>query len=86
MNGIEIAAAVLLCAAVVLGLVRLVVGPTNPDRFVGADLVSVVTTVGLAGLAAVFASPLYLDVAMIYGVLSFVGMVALARAMEGNRS
>jgi multisubunit Na+/H+ antiporter MnhF subunit len=86
MNGIETAATVLMCAAVLLGLVRLVIGPTNPDRFVSADMVSVVTTVGLAGFAAVFDSPLYLDVAMIYGVLSFVGMVALARAVEGNRS
>ncbi len=86
MNAVEIAAAVLLCAAVALGLVRLVIGPTNPDRFVSADLLSVVTTVSLAGLAAVFDSPLYLDVAMIYGVLSFVGTVALARVVEGNRS
>ncbi len=86
MNAIEVLATVLLCAAVFLGLARLVIGPTNPDRFVSADMVSVVTTVGLAGLAAVFQSPLYLDVAMIYGVLSFVGTVALARTIEGNRS
>ncbi len=86
MTAVEIVATVLLCAAVLLGLGRLVVGPTNPDRFVSADMVSVVTTVALAGFAAVFESPLYLDVAMIYGVLSFVGMVALARVVEGNRS
>lgn len=86
MNGLELVAVILLCAAVLLALVRLVTGPTNPDRIVAADMASVITTVGLAGFAAVFDSPLYLDVAMIYGVLSFVGMVALARAIEGNRA
>jgi multicomponent Na+:H+ antiporter subunit F len=31
-------------------------------------------------------NPLYLDIALIYGVLAFVAVVALARAIEGNRS
>ena len=86
MNMVEQLAVLLMGGAVLLGLVRLLIGPTNPDRFVSADMVSVVTTVALAGFAAWFDSPLYLDVAIIYGVLSFVGMVALARAVEGSHS
>ena len=73
-------------AALVFGMVRFAVGPRTPDRLVAADTLSVITTAGLAGMAALLASPLYLDVALVYGVLAFVGVVALARAIEGDRS
>ena len=86
MNVLEITAVVLLAAATLMCLFRLIFGPTNPDRIVSADALSVITTVILCGLAALFQSILYLDVALIYGVLSFVGMIALARAIEGGRS
>ncbi len=76
----------LLLIALLLGLLRLVIGPHSPDRIVAADTLSVISTAGLAGLAAYLQSPLYLDVALIYGVLAFVGVVAIARAIEGNRA
>lgn len=85
MNPLEILAAILLGAAVLLTLYRLLAGPTNPDRVVAADTFSIITTVAIAALAALFGSALYLDVALIYGVLAFAGIVALARAIEGDR-
>lgn len=78
-------AAALLLLAIVLGAIRLFRGPTVPDRVVAADTLAVVTTAGLAALAAVFENPVYLDVALVYGTLAFVGTVAIARAIEGNR-
>jgi multisubunit Na+/H+ antiporter MnhF subunit len=78
-------ALVLLAGAVVLSLARLIMGPTTGDRVVAADTLAVITTTGLVVIGALFASSLYLDVALIYGVLAFVGVVAIARAIEGNR-
>ncbi len=46
---------------------------------------AVITTSALLMLAALFGSVLYLDVALIYGTLAFVGVVAIARAIEGGR-
>jgi multisubunit Na+/H+ antiporter MnhF subunit len=86
LNLLEIAALALLGGALLLGLLRLALGPRSPDRIVAADTLSVITTAGLAGLAALLGSPLYLDVALIYGVLAFVAVVAIARAIEGNRT
>lgn len=85
LNPLEIAAFALMALALLLGLVRFGLGPRTPDRLVAADTLSVITTAGLAGAAALLASPLYLDVALVYGVLAFVGVVALARAIEGDR-
>ena len=86
LNTLEIAAFALLGLALLLALIRLVLGPKAPDRVVASDTLSVITTVGIVGLALVYDNPLYLDVALIYGVLSFVAVVAIARAIEGNRS
>jgi multisubunit Na+/H+ antiporter MnhF subunit len=83
---IETVALVMLGGAVLLSLLRLLLGPTAPDRVVAADTLAVITTSGLVVLAALLGSPLYLDVALIYGTLAFVGVVAIARAIEGNGS
>ncbi|MCU7914854.1 MAG: cation:proton antiporter [Candidatus Thiodiazotropha sp. (ex Gloverina cf. vestifex)] len=83
---VEIIALSILGIAVLLSLLRLLLGPAAPDRVVAADTLSVITTSGLVVLAALLGSPLYLDVALIYGTLSFVGVVAIARAIEGNGS
>ncbi|MEN8176555.1 MAG: monovalent cation/H+ antiporter complex subunit F [Pseudomonadota bacterium] len=83
---LEQIAAILMGASVLLALVRLLAGPTAPDRVVSADTLSVITTAALVGLAAFLESVLYLDVALIYGTLAFVGVVAIARAIEGNRA
>jgi multisubunit Na+/H+ antiporter MnhF subunit len=86
LNALEMLAFGLVGVAVLLGLVRLLLGPESPDRIVAADTLSVIATAALAGLAILLDSPLYLDVALIYGVLAFVGVVAIARAIEGSRS
>jgi len=83
---LEVIAFALMGGAMLLGLVRLLLGPHAGDRVVAADTLSVITTAGLAMAAAVFGSAIYLDVALIYGVLAFVGVVAIARAIEAHRS
>jgi multicomponent Na+:H+ antiporter subunit F len=76
----------LLGAACILTLYRLWAGPRSPDRIVAADTLSVIATGGIVLAALLLDSSLYLDVALIYGVLSFLGVVALARAIDGDRS
>jgi len=86
LNLLEIMAFALMGAALLLGLIRLLLGPKAPDRIVAADTLSVITTAGIAGVGVVLGNVLYLDTALIYGVLAFVAVVALARAIEGNRT
>lgn len=83
---LEQIALVLMAVAVLLSMARLVLGPTAPDRVISADTLSVIATVTLVGFALLFNNQLYLDVALIYSTLAFVGVVALARAIEGGRS
>ena len=72
----------LLVLAAVLGFVRLLLGPSLPDRVVAFDLLA---TVGV-GISAVYSmahnQPVFLDVAVVLALISFVGTVAFARYIE----
>ena len=86
MTILEIIATVLMVLAVLLGLLRMLLGPAAPDRIVAADTLAMITTIVLTGFALWFETEFYLDVALIYATLSFVGIVALARSIEGGRA
>ncbi|MGB5474242.1 MAG: monovalent cation/H+ antiporter complex subunit F [Gammaproteobacteria bacterium] len=83
---LQLVALCLLGTGLVLGTIRFVLGPTTPDRIVAADTLSILITAGLVWLAHLLDSGIYLSIALVFGALSFVGTVALARAIEGNRS
>ncbi len=72
----------LMVAGLLLTLWRFWMGPFASDRIVAADTLSVLVTALLVLVALWFDSALYLDVALIYAVLAFVGTVALARVIE----
>ncbi|RMG34763.1 MAG: cation:proton antiporter [Gammaproteobacteria bacterium] len=83
-NAIEVLALILVGAAFVLAMARLLLGPATPDRVVAADTLGVIGTGALALLAWLLGSALYLDVALVLGTLAFIGVVAIARAIEGG--
>ena len=84
MNILEIIAISLVVLAALMSLYRLVFGPSNADRIVSTDALSLISTIVLVLMAMIFESSLYLDIALIYGILSFVGMIALAHVIESG--
>lgn len=72
----------MLAVAALVTLVRLLRGPTLPDRVVAIDLIGVLI-VGLIVLeSAATGERAFLDVAMVIALVSFVGTVAYARYVE----
>lgn len=71
--------------AILISLLRFLLGPAAPDRLVAADTLVMITIIAIVAVALWFGSAFYLDVALIYGTLAFVGIVAIARAIEGGR-
>ena len=75
-------ATILIGLSVLLGMLRLAIGPTTVDRVIAIDLLTVVS-ISLIALYAHFADRfIYLDVALVYGLLSFLGVLAVARYLE----
>lgn len=61
---------------------RMLIGPTASDRAVAVDTITTTTVALLVLLAFIFERYLYLDVSLVYALLAFVGLVALARYLE----
>lgn len=73
---------VLIFFSIVFGIIRLVLGPDTVDRVVAIDLLTIVTIALIALLAHQAERYIYLDVALVYGLLSFLGVLAVARYLE----
>ena len=74
--------ALLIFFSIVFGIIRLVIGPDTVDRVVAIDLLTIVTIALIALLAHQAERFIYLDVALVYGLLSFLGVLAVARFLE----
>jgi multicomponent Na+:H+ antiporter subunit F len=78
----EIAFLVTIGLAILLCFLRMLKGPTAPDRAVAVDTIATITTALLVLLGSIFERYVYLDVALVYAVLTFIGLVAIARFLE----
>ena len=79
---ILLVATALVLLGVVFAVIRLVVGQTVIDRIAAVDMLTVISISMIALYAHVSDRFIYLDVALVYGVLSFLGIIAVARYLE----
>jgi multicomponent Na+:H+ antiporter subunit F len=77
-----VVAAILIFLGTLLGVLRLVLGRTIVDRVIAVDMLTVVSISLIAIYAHVADRFIYLDVALVYGVLSFLAVLAVARYLE----
>jgi multicomponent Na+:H+ antiporter subunit F len=67
-----------------LCLIRVALGPTPPDRAVAIDIIGVMV-VGICGIFAIITGmDWYLNIAIAWALLSFIGTLALAKYLEGR--
>lgn len=69
----------LLLISIILALARLVKGPAAADRIVALDLISILIVAFLAAYSIYAGETSFLDVAIGYALIAFLGTVALAR-------
>ena len=63
----------------VFSMIRIVIGPSAVDRMIGLNLVSAQVLAMLVLLAVNEHLAVYLDVALVYAIFGFVGMLAMTR-------
>jgi multicomponent Na+:H+ antiporter subunit F len=73
---------VVLSAAIAIVFVRLVKGPSLPDRVVAMDLLGTLTVSLLVVGAAAAGERAFLDAALIIALIGFVSNIAYARFIE----
>ena len=75
----------LLLVSIALTFIRLVIGPRAADRIVALDLIAVLIVAFLGAYAALAGDTSFLDVAIAYALIAFLGTVALSRFLLRSR-
>jgi len=74
--------ALLIC--VILPIFRVFRGPTTPDRIVGLDTINTIVISSMVIFGAAFREVIYIDVAIVYALLSFISTLFIAKYLEGG--
>jgi multicomponent Na+:H+ antiporter subunit F len=75
-------AGALIFLSITCGVVRLIIGRTVIDRIVAIDMLTVVSISLITLYAHLSGRFVYIDVALVYGLLSFLAVLAIARFLE----
>ena len=78
-------AVIFLVVCIGIALIRVAIGPTIPDRIVGLDTVNTIIVVAMVVLGAAFREVIYIDVAIVYALLSFVTTLFIAKYIEKGK-
>ncbi len=73
---------IIIGAGIILCILRMLKGPTASDRAIAVDTVTTIVVALLVLVGFFFKRYIYLDVSLVYSVISFVGLVAIARFLE----
>jgi multicomponent Na+:H+ antiporter subunit F len=84
MNVLWFVTAGVLCVLILLAMIRLIKGPTAPDRVVAFDVINTLT-VGLFIVIGIgYEELFFVEVAIVYALLSFVGTLFIAKYIGGE--
>lgn len=74
--------AVILTVAAFLCLYRATVGPSATDRVISINVIGTKTVVIISLVSLVFHQEFFLDVALVYALISFVATIGIAKYLE----
>jgi multicomponent Na+:H+ antiporter subunit F len=68
--------------AIAVAVIRMVIGPTLPDRVLALDIIGVKLISCVAIVSVMLSTTAFLDVILILGILAFISTIAFARYLE----
>ena len=74
--------AIMVMLMIFLSLIRALSGPTAPDRVVAINLIGTETLIIITLIARIYNQIYFLDIAMVYALMSFITTVGIAKYME----
>lgn len=68
--------------AIAIALIRIIIGPSLPDRVIALDMIGVNLVSGIAIISVLFDTSAFLEVILILGILAFISTIAFSKFME----
>ena len=73
---------VLFSITIAIATIRIILGPSMPDRVIGLDMIGVNLIAMIAVISVVMNTKAFLEVILILGILSFIGTIAFSKFIE----
>ncbi len=81
-NIILTAAVTIILLSMVISTIRFIIGKSSVDRVIAFDIMTI-SSIALIGIIAYTAQRIiYIDVALVYGLLSFLAVIIIAKYLE----
>ena len=80
-----IIACLLIGITLMMALYRVVVGPTKGDRLIAINVIGTKTLVLMAIVSLILKEQFFLDVVLVYALISFTASLFIAREIEGKK-
>ena len=81
---IFLGAGILFAVLILICIIRILTARTAADRMLSLDVINVLVVITMILLSLAFAQPIFIDVAVIYAILSFVATMYLAKYLAGD--
>lgn len=69
---------------ILISFFRIILGPKAPDRVVGLDTINTMVVISMILIGAAQNSSIYIDVGIVYALLSFVATLFISKYLEGS--
>ncbi len=68
--------------SIAITMIRFVKGKSSVDRVIAFDIMTIASIAMIAILAQLLGRIIYLDIALVYGLLSFLAVIIIAKYLE----
>lgn len=86
MDRFLIGSIVFLGLTVLICMVRVIKGPTRGDRMIGINIIGTKTMVIIAMVSFILKEAYFIDVVMVYALISFIGSYVVSREISGGKN
>ncbi|MCM3744960.1 Na(+)/H(+) antiporter subunit F1 [Sporosarcina luteola] len=73
---------VLFSITISIAVLRIILGPSMPDRVIALDMIGVNLIAMIAVVSIMLKTKAFLEVILILGILSFIGTIAFSKSIE----
>lgn len=73
---------VLFSITISIAVLRIILGPSMPDRVIALDMIGVNLIAMIAVVSIMMKTKAFLEVILILGILSFIGTIAFSKSIE----
>lgn len=79
-----IAAALFFTVLIIICIIRMLTAKKTADKMLALDAINILVVIAMILLSIAFAQPVFIDVAVIYAIISFVGTMYIAKHLAGD--